>query len=68
LAADLKLMQMVVQPSHRGLKNLVQLGERSLTRHFDTPPDGRGDIEQEDIQTIDGHIFSKDQAAGATMR
>src|ERR1039457_2872264 len=68
LAADVELMQMVVLPSQRGLENLVQLGKRSFTRQLDAPPDWRGDIEQEDIQTIDGHISSKDQAAGATMR
>ncbi len=61
-------MQMVVLPSHRGLKDLVQLGERSFARQLDPPPDGRGDIEQEDVQTVDGHISSKDQAVGATMR
>jgi hypothetical protein len=68
LAADFELMQMVVLPSHCSLKNLVKLGERSLTRHFYPPPDGRGDVEQGDVQTIEGHISSKDQAAGATMR
>lgn len=47
--------------SHPDLKDLVKLRKRSLTPHFDPPPDGRGDIEQEDIETMDGRIFAEDQ-------
>ena len=47
---------MVVLPAHRGLQNFVQLGQRGFTGELDPPPDWRGNVEQEDVQTVDGHL------------
>lgn len=53
LAVYAELMQMQVFPAHRDLYDVVQLGDRRVAGHEQTPPDQRRDGAQRDLELID---------------
>lgn len=52
LAMNAELMQMQVLPAHRDLQHVVQLGDRRVAGHAQTPPDHRGDGAQRDLELM----------------
>lgn len=53
LAMTAELMQMQVLPTRRDLQHAMQLGDRRITGHKQTPPDQRGDGTERDFELID---------------
>src|ERR1019366_3510375 len=52
-AAHHKLVQMAVQPAHRGLDDTVQPVELHICPHDDPSPDGRLAVTERDFQSIE---------------
>src|SRR5512145_2896835 len=57
LAVDLKIVQVVVLPTHDDLDNVVQFIQGNIGRNYKAPPDCRADFVQGDFELIDGNRF-----------
>src|ERR1017187_6818739 len=54
LAVLLKLVKMAVGPTEDGLESVVEAAQGYRTRNLDSPPNGRFDVEERDLQFVDG--------------
>src|ERR1035437_487720 len=56
LAVLLKLVKVAVGPVHDDLNCVVEAAKEERARHLDSPPDGRFDFEQGNLQFVDGRL------------
>src|SRR6266852_4392362 len=54
LAVLLELMKMAVGPAHDDLEGAVEAAQFDGTGNLDAPPDGRVNIDQRDLELVDG--------------